>query len=240
MYELSAKNDRLMFAVEPVHVAAGTEIAVFRRHLRTGDLVHELFMTLPVFLERVNRDDLKSQLLGQPQQLLRAHHRSVVAHDLAAQAAFLETRESHQIHSRFGMAVPFQHAVFLRAQREHMARPAEIRRLHVVGHAGPRGDPAFHCGDAGGRFDKVDGIREGRFVIVGIVRDHLGKQQRVAQLAAHGHADQPLRPGRHQVNIFCRRKLSCADHIAFVFPVFVVGDEDDLSRAQIVKRFFDC
>ena len=79
----------------------------------------------------------------------------------------------------------------------------------------------------------VDGHGEGGFVVVGVLGDHLGKRQLLAQFGGHGHADEPLAVYCHEVHVLGGGELRCADEIAFVLAVGVVGAQNDL---DVYKR----
>ena len=85
----------------------------------------------------------------------------------------------------------------------------------------------------------VDGDGEGRLMVIRVAGDHLGELELPDVFQGHGHADEALGVGGHEVHVFGGGKLGCADEVAFVFPVGVVGAEDHASLAQVFQSFFD-
>ena len=225
----------MVLTIQTAHKAVGFEIAVFRGHIHRRDLIHQLFVALAVRLQVPDGDKLDAEPLRQRHQLGGAHHGAVLPHDLAAQAAFLQPRQTAQVNGGLRMALPLQHAVFLRQQREHVARSAEILRLRALLHAGHRRHRAFGSGDARGGGNVVNGHREGRFVVVGVVLHHLGELQLADKGLRHGHTDQALAVGGHEVDVLRGGKLGGADEIALVFTVRVVCDQNDLPLSQIFQ-----
>ena len=237
--DVAFHQGHVVLAVQLVHEGVGAKRPVARGHCRIGHFHHVAFVLLAVVLERFDGDELQIELPGELYQLGCAHHGAVFAHDLAAQTALLKTGQTHQIHCGLGVAVALQHAVGLCHQWEHMARPAEVGRAGAGLHHGARGQPALLRRDARCGVDVVDGHGEGGFVVVGVLGDHLGKRQLLAQFGGHGHADEPLAVYCHEVHVLGGGELRCADEIAFVLAVGVVGAQNDLARAQIIQRLFD-
>ena len=172
-------------------------------------------------------------------ELGRAHHGAVVGHDFAAQAAGREAREPAEVDRGLGVAVAHEHAALLGAKREHVAGPTEVFGTRVGIERGERRAGALEGGDARRRVDVVDAHREGGLVVVGVLRDHRGEAEPVAQVARHGHADEAPAVDGHEVDVVGRGEFARADEVAFVFSVLVVGDEDDLAGAKVFERLFN-
>ena len=189
-------------------------------------------MALPIILQVLNRDKDKPPLLRLLLQFLRPHHRAVVAHDLTAQPARFQPRKPQQVNRRFGMPVALQDAVLFRQQREHMPRTAEVGRLRVVVNALHRRDGPLRRRNARGRGHVVNRYREGGFVVVGVVGDHLRELQFAHVLLRHGHTNQPFGVDRHKVDVFERGELRRANQIALVFAVGVVGNHNQFPRPE--------
>ena len=229
----------VVLAVELVHVAVCAELAVLGGEQRACLAGHEVVVVLAVALQLLDRDDRQVVALCHAEQLGRAHHRAVVAHDLAAQAHLLEAGQPEQVDGGLGVAVALEHAVFLGEQREHVAGTAEVERRGVVvdGHA--RRVAALFGRDARRRVHVVDGHGEGGLVVVGVVRHHLRQLQLAHVLLAHGHADEALRVACHEVDVLGRGVLRGADEVALVLAVGVVDDEDHLARLERLYRLGD-
>ena len=54
-----------------------------------------------------------------------------------------------------------------------------------------------------------------------------------------GHADQAFAVAGHEVHVFCRAVLGCADEVPFIFTVRIVGDDDDMTGLQFFDSFFN-
>ena len=74
-------------------------------------------------------------------------------------------------------------------------------------------------------------------MVVGVVLHHLGELQLADKGLRHGHTDQALAVGGHEVDVLRGGKLGGADEIAFVFTVGVICDQNDLSLSQILQCF---
>ena len=129
----------MVFAIQLVHEGVRAKRSVARGHGRVGYFHHMAFVLLAVVLQRLDGDELQIESPGKLDQLGRAHHGTVLAHNLAAQTAFLKAGEAHQIDGGLGVAVAFQYAIGFRHQRKHVARAAEVAGLGVGPHHGPRG-----------------------------------------------------------------------------------------------------
>ena len=190
-------------------------------------------MAFAIVLQSLYSDEFHIVFFGQLDQFRGTHHGTVFTHYFAAESAFLKTCQAKEIDGGFRVAVSLQYAVFLGFQREHVPGAAEILRLGIFIDTGSCGQSAFFCGDAGSSVHVVDRNGERCFVVVGVFADHLRELQLHAVLCAHRHADQTLGFFGHKVHVFGRCKFCGADHVSFVFAIFVVGHEDDFSLTQI-------
>ena len=229
----------MVLAVKLVDIAVGHEVPVLGGHLGDGDPVHQHLVALAVVLQVPDGDELQVPLLGHLLQFTGPHHGAVVPHDLAAQAHFLQPGQAHQVHGGLGVAVALQHAVVLGQQGEHVAGAAEVLGLGVGVHALPGGEAPLRRGDPRGGVHVVDGDGEGGLVVVGVPGDHLGELELPDVLIGHGHADEPLAMGGHEVHVFRGGKLRSANEVPLVLPVGVVGAEDHFALAQVLQGLFD-
>ena len=154
-------------------------------------------------------------------------------------AAGLQAGDPAEVHGGFGVAVALQDAVRLREKGEHVAGAPEILRAGGIVHAFHGGDGALGGADAGGGSRVVDGDGEGGLMVVRVVHDHLRDLQTLYEFLRHGHADESLSVGRHEVDVLRGGKLRCADEIALVLAVRVVDADDDLSFPEILYSFFN-
>lgn len=203
-------------------------------------LAHDvLVMAAAVVLKILDGDDGETPLLGLVEQLGGAHHRAVVAHDLAAQTALLQTGQTAQINGRLRVAVARQHAAAARDEREYVTRTAQILRPGVRVDALAAGEATFLCGNAGRGVDMVNGDREGGVVVVGVDLDHLLEAEVLWRPARSRRADEALGLRRHEVDVLSGRELRRADEVALVLAVGVVDDHDEMTGAQLLKSLLD-
>ena len=85
----------------------------------------------------------------------------------------------------------------------------------------------------------IDAYGKGSFVVVSVFCYHGIKAEFVGIFLAHRHTDQALAVRSHHVEIFGSCKLSGTNHVAFVFPVFVVTYKNNSAPAQIFKCFLN-
>ena len=85
----------------------------------------------------------------------------------------------------------------------------------------------------------VDGDGESGLVVVGVPGDHLGELELLDVPIGHGHADEALAVGGHEVDVLRGGKLCRADEVPLVLPVGVVGAEDHLALAQVLQGLFN-
>ena len=196
-------------------------------------------MRFAVFLQVFDRDERQAPFFGLLGEFACAHHGAVVAHDFAAQAALLKAGEAAQIDGRFGVPIALEHAARFGEQGEHVPRAAEILRLGVGVDALHGRDRSLGSGNARGRVNVVDRYGEGRFVVVGVAGDHLRQGELGDVLVVHGHADEALGVGCHEVDVLGGGELRRANEVAFVFAFGVVGAHDESAGAQLIERVFD-
>ena len=229
----------MVLAVQAVDEGLGAELAVFRGHEHVGHLFHVHFVLLAIVLQRLDGHERQAMPPCQLDQLRRAHHRSVIGPDLAAQPARLKAGQPAQVHRCLSVPIALQHAEGLRHKGKHVARPAKVAGRRGGIHHFARRKAALGRRDARCRVRMIHRHGECRLVVVGVVGDHLGEAQAAAQLCAHRHADEPLSHARHEVHVLRRRELRGADEIALVLAIGVVGHQDDLSRAQVPQGLFN-
>ena len=87
--------------------------------------------------------------------------------------------------------------------------------------------------DSGGRVHVVDGNGESGAVVIRIVIHHLRQLQFLAVVAAHRHTDEAFSMYRHKINVFGGRVFRGTDEVSLVFPIRVIGAENDFSQAKI-------
>ena len=166
-------------------------------------------------------------------------HGAVLAHDLAAQAAFMKARQAAEIHSGLCVSVPLQNPVGLGQEREHMAGSAEILRLCIFLHTGHRCHGALLGGDSGRRRDMIDRDRESGLMIIRVGAHHLRNLKFADIFFGHRHADQTFAVCCHKVDVFCRGKFRSTDKITFIFPVGIIHDQNDLAVSEILQCLFN-
>ena len=230
----------VVFAGQVVDVAVDLEFAELRRHLGDGFADDVFVVAAAVVLEVVDGDEFQAVFIGDFPEVRRAHHRAVIGHDFTAQADLFEPCQAHEVDRGFCVAIAGQDASAFGDEREVVARTAEIfgTSRFFDTFAGRQG--AFDSGNARRRVDVVDGNGEGCFMVVCIFTDHLGQAEFMGIFDAHRHADQALAVAGHKVHVFRRAVLGGADEVAFVFPVFVIDDDDDFSLTEILDGFFYC
>ena len=72
-------------------------------------------------------------------------------------------------------------------------------------------------------------------MVVRVLLDHLGQAQLPDIVLGHGHADEPLAVGGHEVDVLRGGKLRRADEVPFVLSFRVIGDQDQLALSQILQ-----
>ena len=238
--DLALDERNVMLAGQVVDVAVDAELAEAGRHFRAGFADNMLIVAAAVVLKGLDGDDLEAPLLRLFKQLGGAHHRAVIAHDLAAQTALFQPGQTAQVNGRLSVAVAGQYAAAARDQRENVSRTAQFLRLGVDIRAFSAGKAAFLGRNAGRGVHMVDGDRERGVVVVGVYLDHLLEAETERDLLAHRRADEALGVGRHEVDVLGRGELRRADEVALVLAVRVVDCDDQVSCAKLFKCFFDC
>ena len=114
-----------------------------------------------------------------------------------------------------------------------MPWPAKIGRLRVLVDHLARRKTALFSGDARSGIHVVDRDRERRFVVVGVLDDHLRECSFLQRSMLIGMQMRPLPMHRHEVHVFGGGELGRTDEIALVLTMRIVGAEDNLTLAQV-------
>ena len=120
-----------------------------------------------------------------------------------------------------------------------MSRTAEVLWLGIGRNAHTRSQTALFCGDTGSSAYVVYRDRESCAVVIGVVIDHLRKVEFPAEFSAHRHTDQTFCVSRHEIYVFGSSEPSGAYHIAFIFAVLVIGNEDYLAVPEGIESLLD-
>lgn len=123
-----------------------------------------------------------------------------------------------------------------------MAGSGEIGGDGVVGDAALDGSGAVGGGDSGGDAELgcgVDGDGEGGSKLGCVFLCLGGKFELCAAGLGHGDAERAAAVSEHEVYGFGCGEFGCADEIAFVFAVFVVAEDDQLTLAEVGEDVVD-
>ena len=153
----------------------------------------------------------------------------------------MQPGQPREIDRGLGMSDALQDAAVARAQRKDVAAVAEIarHRRRIDGDANRRrailrADARRHA-EARRRID-AHGVR--RAIVVEVRLAHGREPERVDAIAGEREADHAARLLDHEVDHLRRHELRRADEIPFVLAILVVGDDDELSVADVVDRLF--
>lgn len=238
--DIAFDQSHMMLPGHAVDIAIGLEGAVFGGKLGHRDLRNQLLGLATIGHQIGYGDDDQLMPLGEVEQFGGAHHRTILAHDLATEATLLQPGQPAEVDRGLGMARANQDSSIAGLKREHVARTTEIARLRAIGHDGSRGDATLHGRDACGRGDMIDADGKGREVIVAVVGAHLRQVESFADLAAHGHADQSLGLRCHEIDILGSGELGGTDQIALVLTFGIVEHQDALALAHGFKGLVYC
>ena len=189
-------------------------------------------------------------------QVWHARHRAVVVHDLADRSGGLTARQTGQVDRSLGVTATLEHATVARAQREHVARRAELVGACIrIESPADRARAVVRADARVARRAHVDGNGERRFGAGFVLRHHRAQLQRVKPLGRHRHAEQPSPVRDHEVHGFGGDLVGRHDEVAFVLAVGRVDDDHDLAardgldglldrgehlRYGLQRRFRDC
>ena len=229
----------VLLARDVVHEAVNGELAVVGGELGHGLLAHVVVMHAAVVLELLDAHEDDAELLGQGGQLGGAHHRAVLAHDLAAQAALLHAGVAQQVDGGLSVAIALKHAAGTGNERKHVAGPAEILGTGALLHNLAGRVATLGGTDARGGVHMVDGHGEGGLMVVGVVGHHGVKLQACGDLSAHRHADEALGLARHEVDVGLRGILRGANEVALVLAVGVVNHHDAVAHLKLGDCLFN-
>src|SRR5262249_30512073 len=207
------------------------------------DAVHEPLVLQAVGDELGDGDERETMVPGEALQVGAPRHGAVGVQDLTDDAGRIEVREPGEIDAGLRLAHALQHAAGAGPQREDVTGPAQI-----AGHGGGVDGDADRC-RAVGRRDarrdpepgrRVDADRERGLVRLVVVLGHLRQAERLAALRGQRHADEAASVRRHEVDHRRADLFGRPDQIPFVLAPLVVGDDDELARANVRNRLFYC
>ena len=232
-------NGEVTAFVERVLVGDQFEMPILAREVHLRNPMDKVLRMLAVLDEILDGDDVQPMLFCKRLQLGRAHHVSVIRHDLTAEPRREQPRHAREVGRRLGVSRTAQDAALDRTQGEYMARAAEIRGLcrRIEQHL-DRVAPLVRR-DARRRVVRIDADSEGSLVVVRVVLHHLTDLKLVEAAADDRRADQTACMCRHEVHVLRRHLLCRDDEVALVLPILIVHDDEHLSVFDILDCLFN-
>ena len=174
-------------------------------------------------------------------QIRDARHRSVVVHHFADDAGGLQAGELRQVDGGLGLARSLEHAAGTGLERE------DVSRLHEVVRSVERGSIATwivrarSCAEIPVETPSRASTETVKAVLCGVsFRSVICRSSQLpAALRGEAQADQASAVGRHEVDRLGGRELGGDRQITFVLAVFVVHDDDEPPRANVLERLLD-
>lgn len=170
--------------------------------------------------------------LGAGQNSLAGHFLGII-NDFANGSDGLFAGKTAEFRSGLGVAVAGADAAGDGAQREDVARTAQVGGCGLWVGEGAAGEGAIVCADAGGGEGVfgVDGDGVGGAARVLGVGDHGRKVEGSGAVGGHGHADVARGVTDHPTHLFGSDVLSGDNQVALVFAARVVEDEEEFAIA---------
>ena len=216
------------------------EHAVFGRHLGRFTAFYDRFVTQAVGDQVGDRNDLQAVFLRHFEQLRQAGHRTVFVHDLDQCSGGLQSGQSSQVHGGFGMSRTAQNAFLTGSERVDVPRTPQVGGFGLRVGQCPQGRRAVVDRNARSAAfaQQIDRHGERRAEQRSVVRLHHVEFELCAALFGKRSTQHTATVLEHEIDDFGRHLLGCYDEVAFVFPVFVIDDDDDFSLAEILDGFF--
>lgn len=216
----------------PVAVSVGERLG--------SDLFDELFAVMAIFDQLLYGDDAEAEAFLEAEQFGEACHGAVLVEDLANDAGGGEAGEDGEIDGGLGMAGALEDATGSGAKRKNVARLDELvgggLRIGNDADSGAAIGGGNASGDAIGGIDGDGEVGAMGFAVIG---DH-GIEAEAFKLGLDGGgADQATGMADHGIDGFRGGAGGGHDHIALVFAVFVIGDDDQLALGDGVDGPFN-
>jgi hypothetical protein len=130
-----------------------------------------------------------------------------------------------------------EHAVGVRAQREHVARTGELLRAGGgVGELAGRRGAVGRAHPRGGALERVDGDGERGAVTVGVVGDHQREAEGVGAGGRHRHAHDPGGVPQQEGHLLRRHVRGGEHEVGLVLAVRRVQHDHELAPRECVER----
>ena len=230
----------VLVVIHIVVVGDGGELPEIGGQLDGGPAVDKRLVPQPMFHQILDSGDLDIMLDRKFLQVRHPGHGAVVLHDLADHRGAFETGQAGQVRGALGLPGAHQHPAFAGSDGENVPRAHQVIRLGIVRHRGEDGGGAVGSGNPGGNpAPSLDRHRERSLKPRLVVADHLGQLQALNVLRRQCQTDEAPPKAGHEIDEFGRHLLCRHGEVAFVFPVFVVHQDDYLALADILYSFFN-
>ena len=214
-----------------------TELAPLGRHGHLFALLDDALCPQTVSDNIGDGDDFQSEPVRNLQQLGQTGHGTVLVHYLDKRTAGPHAGHAGKVDGRFGMARTPQYSLVACTQRIDVSRSAEILRLGVRVHQSANGSSpvVYRHTRSTSVMQVVHRHRERRAQQGGIIADHHVEVELPAPVFGQRGTEYAAAVMQHEIDYFRSYLLGCHDEVAFVFPVFVVHHDDDLTLAEILE-----
>ena len=215
------------------------EHAVFGRHFGRFTPLDDRLVAQAIGDQVGDRNDLQPVFLRHFEQLRQAGHRTVFVHDLDQCSGGLQPGQSSQVHGGFGMSRTAQNAFLTGPERVDVSRTPQVGGFGIRVGQCPQGRRTVVDRNARGAAfaQQIDRHGERRAEQRGVVLLHHVEFELRATLFGKRGAQHAATVLEHEIDDFGRHLLGSYDEVAFVFPVFVIDDDDDFSLAEIFDGF---
>ena len=238
--DLPLHQGDVLVVVHIVVIGDGGELPQVGGQFDGGPAVDEGLVPQPVLHQVGDGGDLDIVLFGKFLQVRHPGHGAVILHDFADHRGALETRQAGQVRGTLGLPGAHQNPALPGPDGKNVPRAHQVVRLGVVRHRGENGGGPVRGGNPRGHpAAGLDGHREGGVEPRLVIPDHLGQLQALDNLRRQGQADEAPAVAGHEIDQLGRHPLRGHGEVAFVFPVFVVHQDDHLALADVLYGFFN-
>ena len=238
--EAAHGEGQMVAAIQLVAEDVKGELPEFGRERPGADKLDQPIALGPVLDELRDGNHVKAEFLLEFDQLGQPLDGAVVVNQLAQHAAWLQAGQQGQIHRSLGVPGAFEHAARTSSQGKNMAGLHQLFRPGLrIGQDADRLGPVAGADTGGDAFGGVHAYGEIGALGFAVLGNHRPEAQPPQLRFDGGNADDAAAVADHHIDFVRRDGGGRHDEIALVFPVLVVGHDDEPAGGDVLNGRFD-
>src|SRR5579884_222035 len=199
------------------------------------DPLDEMILLQAVSNEIADGPDLQSMHAREFHEVVEPRHRTIFAHDLADDAAWIEPGEARHVHCGLRVTGAYKDATRLGDKRKDMAgRDDRFTSMRRVYGNRDRASPVCSTNARRNPILRLNRHGKSRLVAASVCSSHRLKTELVGTLFRQCEADETTAVPCHEIHSLGRRHLSRDHEVTFIFTALIIHEDEHAPIARLI------